>query len=420
VRAGRYTEALATIAAHDTARLSHDDGGELLILKASAMVGLRDPEAEQTLVEARARAFSSGSPALECEIEYISAFLAWTQGRFDDALNGVDRVLEVSENWPGWVQRPPEGPFFSPSYWRARAYDLRGLTEALCEDYVAQAQSLAKGFEEFDRAQVVDLRVEAAMLANLAVLARDLEEPDLCNYVSDRAQRIAWNDHTALFEYEVYRALAWGRARMGDHLAAFRFFRRSADCAPSLALRVTSVVDRSFLARELGELVTATEDLEYAARLTKSIDWETCSGPERAALFTLAHRIAPCDPKEARRLYDRYLALKSPVSPLEMPASGNRRHRANECAAHAAVLVAEGHRERAISLLRESFQIWSEVGYVWRAATVAVDLAELTGETRFFEVAAREAAKQPHSWLARRVGALAARQPTAVGSSPQG
>ena len=375
------------------------------------MVGLRDPETEQTLVEARARAFSSGSAALECEIEYISGLLAWTQGRLDDALSAVDRVLEVSECWPEWVQRPRQAPFFSPGYWRARAYDLRGVTEALREDYDAQAQSLAKGFEEFDRAQVVDLLVEASMLANLAVLARDLEEPGLCGYVSDRAERTAWNEHTAPFEYEVYRALAWWRARMGDHLAAFRFLRRSADCAPSLALRVMSVVDRSFLARELGELVTATEDLEYAARLTKSIDWETCSGPERAALFALARSIAPRDPKEARRLYDRYSALKSPVSPLEMPASGNRRHRANECSAHAAVLVAEGHRERAISLLQEGFRIWSEVGYAWRAATVAADLAELTGEARFFEVAAREAAKHPHSWLARRVGALAAAQP---------
>jgi tetratricopeptide (TPR) repeat protein len=411
LRAGRYEKALSSVVSCDVRDLADEEAGELLAIKASALCALRDAEAEATFIEARARAFSSGSAATECEVEYATAVYAWTQGRLGEALEAIDRVMAVSENALAWLPIRPDASC-SPAYWRARAYDLRGLSEAAREDYQAQARSLARAFEEFDRGNVIDLQVEAAMLYNLAVLVRDIDSPDLCVFVYDRAERVAWNAHTAFFEYEVFKALGWCRARMGDHLGAFRFFRRAADCAPSPALRISAVIDRSFLARELGEVVTAGEDLEYAIRVTRRIDWEAVSGSERSVLFALASQVAPNDAKQARRLMARYAALKSPVSPFEVFANGNRRQRADECSAQAAVLCAEGERDRAISLLLESFQIWTEVGYTWRAAGIAADLAQLTGETRFFEVAAREAAKQPNSWLARRVAGLLAASPT--------
>jgi hypothetical protein len=73
------------------------------------------------------------------------------------------------------------------------------------------------------------------------------------------------------------------------------------------------------------------------------------------------------------------------------------------------VLVAEGETQRAVSLLLESLEIWAAVGYVWRQAATAADLAELTGEHRFFTMAAEQVANQAHSWLARRLALLAAK-----------
>lgn len=408
LRTGRSTDALAAVNKVDLSGLSHDDAAELLSLKATALCALADPHAETVLVEARVRAYSSGCPAVECEAEYASAMLAWTQGRTDDALRDVKTVLAVSEHAPTWLRKSRPEASCSPGYWRARAHDLRGLAQAVDEDFSGQAKSIERAFEEFDAASVQDLHVEASMLHNLAVLARDLDDPNLAAFVAARADRVAWNNHTLFFEYEVFKALGWCYAQRGDHLGAFRHLRRSADAAPTIPLRILAILDRGFLARELGETLTATEDIDYAVRLTSQVDWEVVTGAERSALYALASCVASIDAKQARRLWDRFVALKSPVSPFELYTRGNRRERAAQCQAHAAVLVAEGEPQRAVSLLLESLAIWTEVGYVWRQAATAADLAELTGEPQFFSIAAAKIENQGHSWLARRLGLLVA------------
>jgi hypothetical protein len=327
------------------------------------------------------------------------------EGRVVEALIGVERVLAVG-NGPAWLDPARAEPWRAAAYWRARAHELRGVTEALKEDYAAQAVSLLAAFEEFDGGPVIDLLAEASMLRNLAVLARDVASPEIAEYVRSRADAVAWNKNTVFLEFEVFRALGWCHARYGDHLGAFRHLRRSAEVAPSTALRIRAIVDGTFLAHELGQNEAASDELHHAIELSKGVNWDELGGSERSTLYALAARVAPIDSGQGRRLIDCYFAIKSPVSPNEI-FRRDRRQRADECSAHASVLAAEGQRERATSLYVESYQIWSEVGYAWRAATVAADLAELTGEARFLEVAAREAAKQPHSWLARRVAAYA-------------
>jgi tetratricopeptide (TPR) repeat protein len=386
--------------------LTHDQAAELLAIKASALCVLRDPKAEAVLLDARVRAYSSGCAAAEGEVEFVGAVIAWTQGRVDVALSGIEMALAVREGEASWLRHSrPEASAQLP-YWRARAYDLRGMSQAVREDFAAQAVSLALAFDEFAAGQVHDVQVQASMLHNLAVLAKDVEDSAIAQNVRHWAECIEWNRHTARYECEVFRSLGSCRARSGDHLGAFRDFRRSASVAPSFPFQISAILDRAFLARELGEVLTARDDLDHAVKLAAQVDWESVTGAERAALYSLAQQVASADPKRARLLWDRFEGLTSAVSPLELQGSSNRRERAAQCSAHAAVLLAEGNRQRATSLLVESFQIWSEVSYAWRAAVVALDLAELTGEQRYFEAADREAGKQPHSWLARRLASL--------------
>ena len=300
----------------DAATLSHDDAGEVLALKASALSGLRAPEAEDVLLDARVRAYSSGCASVECEVEYVAALLAWSQGRVADALAAADTVLEVSEQQASWLRKSRPEASCSAAHWRARAYELRGMTHALREDFSSQATSLVRAFEEFDKGRVEDVHIEGQFLHNLAILAPDIDDSDVSTFVAARAERVAWNGQSAFFEFIVFNALGWCYARRGDHLGAFRHLRRAADVAPSLPLRITAILDRGFLARELGEVLTASDDLEHAVRLTSRVDWERVSGAERAALYSLAKQIAPTDPKRGRQLWDRFVALKSLVSPF--------------------------------------------------------------------------------------------------------
>jgi tetratricopeptide (TPR) repeat protein len=406
LRLGQYDEALAGLARLDFSLLAHDDAGELLSLRATALCVAGGGDADAALVDARVRAYSSGCAAVECEVEFSTALIAWAQGRVGDTFLGVERVLAVSEKDPTWLRKSRPITMYSPGYWRARALDLRGLGQALNEDFEGQARSLISAFEEFDKATVYDIHAEASMLHNLAVLARDIDNPEIAWFVAARADSVFWNATTRFFEYEVFRALGWCYAQQGDHLGAFRHLRRAADVAPSIPLRILAILDRGFLARELGETFTATEDIEHAMRLTSQFDWECAKGTERAALYVLSSSVARIDAGKARQLWNRFSSLKSSVSPLEVYGHENRRERAAQCQAHAAILSAEGARDRAVTLLLESFEIWSQIGYVWRRSAVAADLAELTGEARFFEIAGTQARLQPNSWLARRLAQL--------------
>ncbi len=408
LRLNRYAEALDVISGLNTLEFPHEYAGELLAVKSAALIGLGDVSVDSALTDARARAFSSGFVPVECEVEYTASLAAWTIGDLDGVVAGISRLLELGENSPSPYASCRTDYLYSSAFWRSRALELRGLTEALREDYAAQAASIADAFREYDRGNVQDNFIEGRMLANLAILVRDLDANELASYVENRAERIAWNEHNAHAQFSVFQSIGWNRARRGDHLGAFRNLRRSASCAPSIPLQISATLGRAFLARELGEVFTAGEDLEHALRLTKQFDWSKSVGSERDALFELARQLAPHDAKQARSLWDRYVSLKPGTSSLMLSGQGDRRQRADECSAHAAVLLAEGQRRRAISLLLESFDIWTEVGYAWRAAAIAADLALLTGENRYCDIAAREASKQPNSWLSKRLAVAAA------------
>jgi hypothetical protein len=128
----------------------------------------------------------------------------------------------------------------------------------------------------------------------------------------------------------------------------------------------------------------------------------------------LAQELAPHRTADARKLLDRYFKLKTPAAPNAIGRL-DPRFIADENVAVAAVLRAEGEERRAASLLLGAFETFSTIGYNWRAALVAADLAEITGEEKFFAFAMNQAERRPQSWLTRRLRSIAeTRLPVAV------
>jgi hypothetical protein len=72
----------------------------------------------------------------------------------------------------------------------------------------------------------------------------------------------------------------------------------------------------------------------------------------------------------------------------------------------AAVVRAEYQLDRATMLFKEAYEIWTQVGYAWRAAAAALEVYTLTGDTFYLDVVAREAAARPLSWIARRYASV--------------
>ena len=406
VRLGKPTAALSLLQEIDYTSLTHKVASELRILQLSAYIAVNDDEnAHTAMANAKARSYGVGSVELESELVYFCAVLEWTQGRYAEAKSLAESLIAKQTAIPAWLREDVEFYPFNQGYWRARAFELLGMTAALEKDYAAQASFLIKSFEEFDAANCPDVWVEALMLSNLAFLVRDLQNPDLAAFVRERSAKIEWNPTLAGRRFLTQHSLGWCSALSGDHLGGLREFRQSAEIAPTVPLRILAILARAFIASQLHERFFALEQLEHACQLAAGIDWDTIVSFDRKVLLDLAGALAPHDVRRARATLDRYFAVRTPISNLALFAKDTRR-RGDECMATAAVVRAEGHLDRAVMVYKEAFDIWTDVGYGWRAAAAALEIYTLTGDTAYLDVVAREAAERPLSWIATRYSSI--------------
>lgn len=80
---------------------------------------------------------------------------------------------------------------------------------------------------------------------------------------------------------------------------------------------------------------------------------------------------------------------------------------AEEDYTHGLVLRAEGRLDASAERLRAAFSTWQQIGYAWRAARAALELAEL-GAGEVFRVAVRrELRERPQSVFATRARLIA-------------
>lgn len=374
------------------------------LVLASAHLVLKDFDAtDRCLTEARAFAFSSGVPALEAEAIYLSGLLAMAERDLAAAAADVRRILELeSRLHPFAAQDVPSKYPFRLEYWRGRAFELQSKIEAALGDRDSEATSIKAAFSEFDRGAVEDAFVESSMLLNASFIVRDIGSTPLGDFVIDRAEKFAWNSSLRFFECFVFHAFGVRRAYQGDHISALRAFRRSAEVAPSVPLRLLATVNRCRLMRDVGETITASEEFDYALRLASQVNWNDVNVQERDALLTLAQLIAPTDVIRARAMFDRFENTKARAWSVDQ-INDAKRWRAYSRYTEAQILLAEGDGDRAIVNLTEAFEIWSEVGDERQRATSACELAELTHDDRFILVAVAEAQRFPNSFVARRI-----------------
>ncbi len=406
IRLGKPSDALSLLREVDFANLTHKVASELRILQLSAYIAVNDDEnAHTAMTNAKARSYGVGSVELESELVYFCAVLEWTQGRYAEAKALADSLIEKQSAIPAWLREDVEFYPFNQAYWRARAFELLGMTAAIEKNYAAQAAFLAKSFEEFDAANCPDVWVEALMLSNIAFLVRDLQDPALASFVRERAKKIQWNPTLAGRRFVTQHSLGWCSALNGDNLGGLREFRQSAEIAPTVPLKILAILDRAFIASQLHERFFALEQLEHASQLAAGIDWDTVVSYDRKVLLDLAAALAPHDVARARTTLDRYFSARTAISNLALFAKDTRR-RGDECMATAAVVRAEGALDRAVMVYKEAFDIWTDVGYGWRAAAAALEIYTLTGDTAYLDVVAREAAERPLSWIANRYASV--------------
>ena len=364
-------------------------------------VALRTTEsvAEQITI-GRSLACSTGSVVLEADVELANAIYEYTSGRFDCASKTLYHLLNLTHADSPWQKVDKSTQSLEEI--RARAYDLLGHIAARENQFSEQANFIYLAFAELDELNGCDPYVLSQILGNLAIIAADRDVDGVFRYIRDRVATAKFPGACQAFEFEIRRNLGLCAAMHGDHIGALREFRRSSEIAPNRASKIKALLDRSSLANELNELTFASEESEYALELARQIDWSAVSSFETFALLAISQNLAKSDPTEARRYFNLFVECKKRLNPfhsasIDLGFSGRERQ------ADALIARTEGNTERAIRLNLDAFDLFKRVCYVGRAATVAVELFELTGERSYLAYAAAYAAKLPQSHLARRV-----------------
>jgi len=403
LRLRRFDEALGTAerGLERVSKISHRERGELEMLRAATLANLqRLTEAQCGFDDARAYVQSATSPALEAEFDYFEALLNFSNHDLARCERGCRKVLAPAP----FVYRPADH-FVPIEHARARAHGLLGTLAAARSDFAAQAMHLKRSLAEIENSPVADAWFRAAQLANVATFARESGAAVELAFVRERFEAIAWIPELMPLRYDILNCLAWASALNGDHLGAFRDLRGAIESAPSAPLKIAACVDKAFLARELRQDLVAREELDYAERLSDSVCWSDTADREIDVLVRFSQALAPENPRKARRLFDLYLKLRD-AARSQHPAYFDERSRLSETVAEGVICRAEGKLARAAELLRHGFVRWRALGYHWRAAVVAIELAELGAGRTSAAFLAEQAALRPNSWIALRAQAL--------------
>lgn len=380
--------ALQELAAHADAFASPQGRIEYLLMSARVYTRARNFDAAQAMLDEAQAAIEPADDGNRCLLGYARARLQWSRREYDPQSEDLALALRSAD----------------PAV-RFDALNLRAWMHAGLEDYRAQLNDsleCIRLFAEFGYR--CGLTSVAMCLQTTLAAAWELHDPQAARQAEAALERIDWTPEIQVYRFLCLRALAWHAFLEGDSARAQWLFKDSKDFAPTPAWKVMAHVDRAYVARINLNDAWAAEELHEAHVIARTIDWHATRDEERMALITLAVLFAPTDLGHAQRYVSTYIELGEDSLNPSLAASHNpRRSIAYREYGVGRVQAMLGHKALATRSLEHAYEIFSAIGYDFRAAMAAQALLELTGDSRWLENARAHAAKFPASALARRL-----------------
>jgi hypothetical protein len=405
LRLGNPDAALHTLANtrnEDSARSR--DRGEIALLQAVAFHRLKDNDRSRTAFQdAHAHSISAADPALEAEVEFYEALTALGEGHLHYAREACQRGLDIAN---AVHMSPPTRGYIPVEHVVSRTHELLGVIDAAEGRYGDLLHQARKSLVTHDNCTIADVYIEAFALRNLAVLARDFDMPEDAELVSKRVPAVAWTEDVCRVEFTAVEALGWCSALRGDSVQALRHFRQAEFVASTTPERILVGVDRALIAREFGHRALVIEEIEHALYAARRFNWENAAGDYRVALLTLAQATAATAPEDARQILNLHTSLRNSIDST-FAARIEPRARAEEAYTQGLVLRAEGRLAASAERLESAFETWDSIGYEWRAARAALELAELNAGEIFRLAVRRELFKRPNSIFSDRARLIA-------------
>jgi len=404
LRLGDPKAALAALTNRQTQAPKSRDLGEVALLRAVAQSRLGDDQQSQdAFQDAIVYSISSTDSALEAEVEFYNGLTAFGKESLLEARTACRRGLDVASE-PRTIGRN-EG-YVPLEHVVSRIEELLGVIAAAEGRYGDLLTYARAALGTLDRCTTPDVFQEAFALKNLTILARDFDIAEDARLVSKRVPALAWTEDVCRVEFTAVEALGWCSALRGDSVQALRHFRRAEFVASTTPERILVGVDRALIAREFGHRAMVTEEIEHALKAARGFNWENAAGDYRVALLTLAQAAAATAPADAREMLDRHTSLRNSIDST-FAARIEPRARAEEAYTQGLVLRAEGRLAASAERLETAFETWGRIGYDWRAARAALELAELDAGEVFRLAVRRELFQRPDSIFSGRARLVA-------------
>ncbi len=375
---------------------------EVALLKAVTLSRL-GVDASPMLLEATAYAISSSNTAVEADTQYYVALIAFGENFITDARLACDRVLDV-------VRVSAVGA--SSSYIIplehviSRTHELLGLLDATDGRYDKQLTQTKAALSFLSTCSIPDVYQKSIALKNLTILSRDFDRGEDISDLARYAKELPWSEDISAVQFRTLEALGWCYALRGDAVESLRLFRKAAVVASSVPEIVLLGLDRALIARSFGHEPMVCEELEHAAKIAFDFDWNTADGDLRVALLYLAQVAASVSPSVARVALDEYRRINVVMDP-SFSSRLEDAYRAEEAYTCGVVMRAEGRLAASIERLTFAFSTWERIGFQWRAARAAVELAELEAGEPFVEAVRRDLITRPDSIFAARAYKIA-------------
>lgn len=404
LRLGDAEAATAALSGFHDRDLNRSDQGEIAMLQGVAQYRLGNKDQSRDLSrDAFVYSSLSTNPALEAEVEFYRGLAALGEDSLEEAIASCYRGLEIAEDHC----RPPKNDSTIPlGHVAARICELLAVIASSDGRYRDATQHARLSLRTHDACEIHDVYIQAFALRNLAIAARDFDLTDEARMLFSRVPALKWTEDVSSAEFTTVEALGWCSALRGDSVNALRLFRHASFTATSIPEHVLVSVDRALLAREFGHRSMVVEEVEYAVKIASDFDWEKAAGDHRVALLTLAQVAASVAPADARAMLDRHIAIRNSID-TTFAARIEPRARAEEAYTQGLVLRAESRITASMERLEVAFETWKNIGYEWRAARAALELAELEAGEVFQLAVRRELFQRPDSIFSSRARLVA-------------
>jgi DNA-binding CsgD family transcriptional regulator len=283
---------------------------------------------------------------------------------------------------------------------RARHLLLRGAAKSADDDYAGQSGDANEALTILLSVQPEETYLIAFASWIIAALARELPNLPDVEHLARIEQRLHWIPELNHFRFQLLRTLGWRASITGRAEDALTHFARAGFYATTQQLCAFAHLDRAESAAAVGEHFSAAVERTIAIETLDAIDWSGVTDESIAVLATAARVLAGGAYPQALRYAELAEHLIEQMDGRWSFAHGPRmRAFINEGISFA---VAASNPSRAVDAGRSAYDVFSAIGYVWRAIRVADHLYSLTGNQVWRERAATLAKLYPQGVLLNR------------------